>query len=635
MKKISLLFISLLVSFSSLAIEQDGEGYYLIGSVEDWDAFAAIVAESPTANAKMTADVNLGDDQTHIGSLYDGITPQYAGVFDGQGHTLTVAYVGESNQIMGVFTQIQNATIKNLHVDGSINSVFAWNGVVGRCYGRNNVISNVWNSADITVQFSGWNWTGGIVGGVSSGNYYAPDGLSITDCLFTASITSSDRNYTGCFIGAVYNTAASFVTVSNCLSTGTLTGGRFYGGTYSNCYVTQFPATIPDNMQCTAEQIADGTIATALQAERDEVVWVQDEKNGMPMLRIFAEQAPHDVELEVSGQKFKMIYVEGNEAIAPFYIGQCEVTEALWTSVLGVENPSYHKGNPADNLPVEGISWHDCQTFVTELAQVTGIAFRLPTSDEWTFAARGGNQTHGYTYSGSNSLDQVGWYGGDSGDSKHTVGTKAANELGIFDMSGNVYEYVQATDRIYGGGWHAPDYRCKVTYFYDWSANSVDDDTGMRLASTAIERYPVDYEVENVDGATGGKVSLDKIRAASCERVTVSITCPTNMTVKAFAVVPAASPAPMRKAAAGRLQTTHEGTVTNEDGSMTGRFSFLMPPSAVTVNVTFGEGIWTGVEEVQVVPRLKTGIRYNVMGQRVDENYRGIVIVDGDKILVK
>ena len=287
MKKFFLMIFALVVSSTTWAIEQDNDGYYLISSVDDWKAFAAIVAEIPTVNAKMTADVNLGDDQTHIGSLTQGGTPYYSGVFDGRGHTLTVAYDGENNQIMGVFTQTRNATIKNLHVAGSIKSVYAWVGVVGRCCGRNNVISNVWNSAEITVQFGGWNWTGGIVGGVSSDNYYAPDGLSITDCLFTGSISTGDPNYTGCFIGAVYNTAASLVTVSNCLSTGTLTKGRFYGGTYNNCYVTQFPSTIPDNMQCTDEQLADGTIATALQAGRDEEVWVQDIANGIPMLKIF------------------------------------------------------------------------------------------------------------------------------------------------------------------------------------------------------------------------------------------------------------------------------------------------------------------------------------------------------------
>ena len=280
------MIVALVTGLSVWAIELDSDGYYLIGSVDDWKAFAAIVAETPTVNAKMTANVNLGDDQTHIGSLTQGGTPYYSGVFDGRGHTLTVAYDGENNQIMGVFTQTRNATIKNLHVAGSIKSVYGWVGVVGRCCGRNNVISNVWNSAEITVQFGGWNWTGGIVGGVSSDNYYAPDGLSITDCLFTGSISTVDPNYTGCFIGAVYNTAASFVTVSNCLSTGTLTKGRFYGGTYNNCYVTQFPSTIPDNMQCTDEQLADGTIATALQAGRDEEVWVQGEDG--PMLSIFA-----------------------------------------------------------------------------------------------------------------------------------------------------------------------------------------------------------------------------------------------------------------------------------------------------------------------------------------------------------
>lgn len=270
-----------LACLSASAIEQDNEGYYLIGSLDDWKAFAQIVNSSTNtaANAKMTADVNLGDDQTHIGSMTQNQAPFYGGIFDGQGHTLTVAYVGDGNQIMGVFAQTRNATIKNLHVAGSIHSLFAFVGVVGCSNAGTDVISNVWNSADITVQFSGWNWTGGIAGGVDAGGK-----LSIVDSLFTGTISAAG-SYNGCFLGYFYRGSA---TISNCLSTGTISSGAF-SGSHTNCYVKQFPAAIPAAMQCTDATLADGTIATALQAGREEEVWAQDAALGIPMLKLFAQ----------------------------------------------------------------------------------------------------------------------------------------------------------------------------------------------------------------------------------------------------------------------------------------------------------------------------------------------------------
>ena len=117
-----------------------------------------------------------------------------------------------------------------------------------------------------------------------------------------------------------------------------------------------------------------------------------------------------------------------------YYIGKTEVTQALWKAVMG-SNPSYSKG---DNLPVEYVSWNDCQAFIRKLNDLTGQNFRLPTEAEWEFACRGGNNSRGYKYSGSNYIDNVAWYDGNSG---HPVATKLPNELGIYDMSGNVYEW--------------------------------------------------------------------------------------------------------------------------------------------------------------------------------------------------
>ena len=121
-----------------------------------------------------------------------------------------------------------------------------------------------------------------------------------------------------------------------------------------------------------------------------------------------------------------------------YYMGKTEVTQALWKAVMG-SNPSSFKG---DNKPVENVSWNDCQTFIKKLNQATGKNFRLPTEAEWEFAARGGNNSKHYQYSGSNNIDDVAWDTDDS-DGTHDVATKSPNELGLYDMSGNVSEWCQ------------------------------------------------------------------------------------------------------------------------------------------------------------------------------------------------
>ena len=124
-----------------------------------------------------------------------------------------------------------------------------------------------------------------------------------------------------------------------------------------------------------------------------------------------------------------------------FYLGKTEVTQAQWKAVMG-NNPSRFKGG---NLPVECVSWDDAMEFCKKLNEMgkapSGWKFTLPTEAQWEYAARGGNKSRGYKYSGSNDRGEVAWYAGNSDIKTHPVATKGANELGLCDMSGNVWEW--------------------------------------------------------------------------------------------------------------------------------------------------------------------------------------------------
>lgn len=194
-----------------------------------------------------------------------------------------------------------------------------------------------------------------------------------------------------------------------------------------------------------------------------------------------------------------------------FYIGKYEVTQAQWQYVMG-NNPSDHKG--ADR-PVEEVSWNDAMAFCEKLNNYgyapRGYKFTLPTEAQWEFAARGGNKSKGYTYSGSNDLKEVAWYSGNSYSEKHRdVGTKQPNELGLYDMSGNVYEWCldiyggygygdekEVTDpqgpqdgssRVCRGGcWRYGASSCRVANRDDHLLDCKHNDLGFRLALVPVQ----------------------------------------------------------------------------------------------------------------------------------------------------
>ncbi|CAH0992557.1 Formylglycine-generating enzyme [Sinobacterium norvegicum] len=125
-------------------------------------------------------------------------------------------------------------------------------------------------------------------------------------------------------------------------------------------------------------------------------------------------------------------------SVDDFSIGRYEVTQQLFEQVMGTSSSYF----PGDNYPVNNVSWQQAQFFITQLRQQTGLAVRLPTEAEWEYAANGGLKSQGYQYSGSDNIDDVAWHAGNAGNKAHPIGQKMPNELGLYDMTGNVGEMV-------------------------------------------------------------------------------------------------------------------------------------------------------------------------------------------------
>jgi len=228
-----------------------------------------------------------------------------------------------------------------------------------------------------------------------------------------------------------------------------------------------------------------------------------------------------NLEFEVDGVKFRMVCVKGGlfwmggthgqgadacpnektchlDTISDFYIGETEVTQALWIAVMG-SNPSRFTYDV--NNPVETVSYNDVHLFITKLNTITGKEFRLPLESEWEYAAKGGLSSVDAKFAGSYYVDEVAWYKDNSKGYTHPVATKKSNELGLYDMSGNVWEWCEDRFQLYsdeieipnynaqevkyverGGGWANVDIQVRVTFRDSDSADYKSWNGGFRLA---------------------------------------------------------------------------------------------------------------------------------------------------------
>ncbi|MCM1170054.1 MAG: SUMF1/EgtB/PvdO family nonheme iron enzyme [Bacteroides sp.] len=236
-----------------------------------------------------------------------------------------------------------------------------------------------------------------------------------------------------------------------------------------------------------------------LEADKETVLIVKTDKENL-RLKVVSKGFEEMELVYVEGGTFEMgaTAEQGEDAqddekpvrtikLDSYHIGKYEVTQTQWKAVMGTD-PSEFKG---DNRPVEMVSWEEAQEFCKKLSEATGMKYVLPTEAQWEYAARGGNKSQHYKYAGSNDIGEVAWYVDNSYGETHPVGTKKANELGIYDMSGNVWEW------------------CLDWYADQYDENDIDNPQGSKEGEYRVARGCswMDYSVINDDVTNFYRVS--------------------------------------------------------------------------------------------------------------------------------
>lgn len=265
---------------------------------------------------------------------------------------------------------------------------------------------------------------------------------------------------------------------------------------------------LPELRNCSNIYRIDNTISTIQRIQSGEIMSIRVGNVYLNMVRVDGGTFTMGATSEQGKIAWDDEKPTHSVTLSSYYIGETEVTQELWEEVMG-SNPSKFKGS---HRPVDNVSWEDCQDFIRRLNQRTGKNFRLPTEAEWEYAARGGRKSYGYMFAGGNNIDDVAWYEGNSRvkssysnhiyQSHSPVAQKRANELGIYDMSGNVSEWCSDWYGKYkknaqtnptgsssgsirvnrGGSWYDPVGSCRVSKRYHTAPNCRYDYYGLRLA---------------------------------------------------------------------------------------------------------------------------------------------------------
>ena len=435
--------------------QQEYGSYYAWGETQpkdnyNWDTYQHC-GGSATELTKYCTTPNMGtrDDKTVLESADDAATAAWG-----------------SNWCMPTEDQFAE-----LFDDAYTTSVWTeQNGLYGR------LITSRVNGNSVFLPAAGY-MNGTTLSSAGTGGYYATKNLSADDCDYNLSLnlgssTATESDIYRCYgqsirpvgfithIDIIPSTAMMKVdetlTLQAALVTPFGTASPAFSWTSSNSTV----ATVNDQGNVTAKAIGQAVIYASFYNElRDSCT-------------IFVNGLQSDGTLTINGVTYKMVHIDGgtfqmgatseqgNDAygneepvhsvtLSDYYIGETEVTQELWQAVTGQKPTSYSQQwsssfGLGNNYPANFVNWNDCEEFITKLNQLTGQNFRLPTEAEWEFAARGGNSSQGYKYAGSNTIGDVAWYNSNSSYLKtNPVATKSPNELGLYDMSGNVSEWCQ------------------------------------------------------------------------------------------------------------------------------------------------------------------------------------------------